>query len=89
MTPLYKVEVLYHHLVQSYEGAKDAEVRAASKLLMVALYNLQANDDGWYGLVKEYIEIIKEDTARFELFMCHNRSDYKDNVLVLPTRNKY
>ena len=86
MTPLDKVELLYQHLVQSYDGAKDAEVRAASKLLMVALHSLKENEsENWYGVVKEYIDILQDEPTRFEQFMNCNRSDFKENELVLST----
>lgn len=85
MTPLDKVEVLYQHLVQqSYEGAKDAEVRAASKLLMVALYSLKEHEGkGWRSIVGEYMQILEDDAQRFEQFMNYNRSNYTEDVLVL------
>jgi len=84
MTPLDKVEVLYQHLVQSYDGARDAEVRAASKLLMVALYSLKEHEGkGWRNIVWEYMQILEEDAQRFEQFMNYNRSNYTEDVLVL------
>jgi hypothetical protein len=87
MTPLDKVEVLYRDLVQSYDGAKDAEIRSASKLLMVALYRLREHEQKqWQGIVKEYSEILELDADRFERFLESNRSNYQEEVLVIPVR---
>jgi hypothetical protein len=86
MTPLDKVEALYRHLVSSYGEAEDAEVRAATKLLMVALYNLKEHAGvQWHGIVMEYLDILREDPSRFESFMQSNRSDYEEEVLEIPT----
>ena len=88
MTPLDKVEVLYQHLVYSYEGAQDAEVRAASKLLMVALCKIKESDRyDWFETVQEYIDILRNDPAKFERFVDQNRSHYQEEVLILPVRH--
>ena len=85
MTPLDKVEVLYRDLVHGYGDAKDGEVRAASKLLMVALYNLREHaGDQWYDIVDEYVGILKTDPSRFEQFMQSNRSHFDDDVMMIP-----
>ncbi len=85
MTPLDKVEVLYRDLVHGYGDAKDGEVRAASKLLMVALYHLREHaGDQWYNTVEEYVDILKNDAARFEQFMQSNRSHFDDDVMTIP-----
>jgi hypothetical protein len=85
MTPMDKVEVLYRDLVHGYGDAKDGEVRAASKLLMVALYNLKENaGDQWCDIVEEYLEILKNDASRFEQFMQSNRSHFDDDVMTIP-----
>ena len=89
MTPLDKVEVLYRDLVLHYEDAEDAEVRAASKLLMAALYNLRQHAGRqWHEVVQEYLEIIQQDPDKFERFMDSNRSEYQDSVLVIPVHDK-
>ncbi len=80
-----KVEVLYHDLVHGYGEARDGEVRAASKLLMVALYNLREHGgDQWSEIVEEYLEILKNDASRFEQFMQSNRSHFDDDVMTIP-----
>jgi hypothetical protein len=85
MTPLDKVEVLYQELVRSYGTAKDADIRASSKLLMVALYNLKQHaGNQWHALAMEYLDILQQDPARFERFMQSNRSVYEDQELVIP-----
>jgi hypothetical protein len=45
MTPLEKVEALYQELVAWYGEGSDREIRAASKLLMVALLKLESTGD--------------------------------------------
>ena len=87
MTPLDKVEALFRDLVVSYGEAEDAEIRAASKLLMVALYRLrECTEAQWHGTAMEYMEILRDDPARFERFLQSNRSDYEEDVLVIPAR---
>lgn len=41
ITPLEKVEDLYEELVNWYGAGTDREIRAASKLLMIALLKLK------------------------------------------------
>ena len=90
MTPLDKVEVLYEDLVRSYGEAEDAQIRAASKLLMVALFNLKRHaGHQWHVLVREYLDILQEDPERFERFLESNRSDYQEDVMAIPVHNPH
>jgi hypothetical protein len=83
-----KVEVLYEDLVRSYGEANDAQVRAASKLLMVALFNLKRHaGHEWHSLVSEYLGILQDEPERFERFLESNRSDYQEDVLIIPVHN--
>lgn len=87
MTPLDKVEVLYQHLVAHYGEGRDREIRAASKLLMVALDRMKAHGGpGWRGLVLEYLDILVEDPARYAAMLAKNRSAFEDEALVVPVR---
>ena len=53
MTPLEEVEALYQELVDWYDDGADREIRAASKLLMVALLKLKEHGEfGWQGSSK-------------------------------------
>jgi hypothetical protein len=75
MTPLEKVEALFDELVDHYGGAADREVRAAAKLLIVAISRLQASDPNrWVALVEEYLALAKDDPDRFERIVRANRS---------------
>lgn len=90
MTPLDKADVLYQELVHHYEGAKDAEVRAAGKLLLVALSNLQQNSpDNWAQIVREYTDILSTDPPRFRRILQANRSEYNEEVLVIKIRKTH
>jgi hypothetical protein len=74
MTPLERVEALYHQLVADYGEGKDREVRAASKLLMVALLQLQEHGGpGWQGMVEDYVLMLKNDPERYRSMLDANR----------------
>ena len=77
-TPIEKVEALYEELVDWYGEGSDREIRAASKLLMIALLKLKAHGGfGWQGLVEDYILMLKNDPARFGRVMEANRGEDK------------
>jgi hypothetical protein len=66
MTPLEKVELLYDELVAHYESGEDREIRAASKLLLVALDKFREHGgNGWTALLDEYIVMVKENPDKF------------------------
>ncbi len=76
MTPMERVEALYRELVVHYHEAPDAQVRAATKLLLVAIAELKCNGGlGWAGLVRDYIAIAERDPERFSRILAANRSD--------------
>ncbi len=53
--PLQQMDRLYEQLVSHYGDATDREIRAASKLLLVALEKFQQHGGpGWINLVEEY-----------------------------------
>ncbi len=87
MTPLDKVEVLYRDLVHGYGEGTDREVRAASKLLMVALAELKEHaGPQWHGLVQEYLSILENEPEKFERMLSANRSNFKHDVLIVKVR---
>jgi hypothetical protein len=89
MTPLDKIEVLFRDLVYHYGEAKDGEIRAAVKLLMVSLSNLKRYAGSeWYGLAQEYVNIMRDDPAKFESMLAANRSRYDDQTLMIPVRGR-
>jgi hypothetical protein len=76
MTPLERAEVLYRELVVHYHEAQDAEVRAATKLLLVAIAELKRHGGvGWAALVYDYVAIADRDPERFNRILSANRSD--------------
>jgi hypothetical protein len=69
-SPLKKVEAFYDELLAHYGSAKDRELRAAAKLLLVALDNFRRHGgQNWLSLVTEYISMIKEHPEKFDLLM--------------------
>ncbi|BBO82166.1 hypothetical protein [Desulfosarcina ovata] len=65
--PLQKVDQLYAELVSHYDNAKDGEIRAAAKLLIVALEKLQHHGGpDWMCLVNEYIALINDNPRKFD-----------------------
>ena len=78
MTPLERVERLYLELVDSYGEGSDREIRAASKLLMVALIKLKEHGGfGWQGMVEDYLLILKNDPQRYARMLDANRGEGK------------
>ncbi len=83
MTPLERVETLYRDLVQHYHEAEDAELRAAAKLLLVAIAGLRRHGGpAWQHLVNEYVQIASQDPERFERILKASRTGSED-----PTGN--
>ncbi len=79
LTPLEKVEYLYAELVDWYGDADKKELRAAAKLLIVALDKFESfGGHAWQHLVFEYIEILKNDPERFQKIIESNRGELKE-----------
>jgi len=78
MTPLERTEALYKELIGWYGNGSDKELRAASKLLMVALDRLRAHaGDDWQSLVRSYMVILAEDPERFRKMLDSQRGESK------------
>ena len=78
MTPLEKTEALYGELVTWYGEGDKKELRAASKLLMVALDKLHEHGEHeWQALVKSYIDILANDPADFQRMLDAQRGEKK------------
>jgi hypothetical protein len=76
LTPLEKVETLYNELVDWYGEGTDREIRAASKLLMVALLKLKENGGlAWQELVEDYLLILRNDPERYRRMLDANRGN--------------
>jgi hypothetical protein len=76
MTPLEKVEALYEELVTHYGEGEERELRAAAKLLLVALDKFKAcNGQRGIELAEEYLDLIKHNPEKFERILIGNRSE--------------
>lgn len=76
MTPLERAEALYGELVAHYCGAPDAEMRAAAKLLLVAIAELKRHGGADFRrIVYEYVALAERDPERFERILRASRSD--------------
>ena len=74
MTPLERVETFYRELAEHYHEASDAHLRAATKLLLVAIAEIKRHGGAdWQGLLDEYVDIAKRDPAKFERMIQGNR----------------
>lgn len=79
MTPLERVEALFDDLVRWYGEGSDRELRAASKLLMVALLKLKEHGGfGWQGLVEDYLIMLKNDPERYQRMLEANRGERRE-----------
>jgi hypothetical protein len=79
LTPLEKVEFLYAEMVDWYGEADKKELRAASKLLIIALDKFaEHGGHTWQHLVLEYFDILKNDPQRFQKIIEANRGELKD-----------
>lgn len=75
MTPLERVERLYRDLTRHYRGGRDAELRAAAKLLLVAIAAMRHHGGPtWHHLVDDYVRIARHDPKRFERIMEASRT---------------
>jgi hypothetical protein len=82
MTPLEKTEVFFDELVAHYGEGEDREIRAAAKLMLVALAKFKEHSGSrGIGLADEYLNLLKYDPEKFERIMQSNRSQKDDNFL--------
>jgi hypothetical protein len=65
-SPTDRIETLYRELVAHYGQGDDRELRAAAKLLLVALAKFRLHGGRrWEALLDEYVAIAKHDPERF------------------------
>jgi len=82
MTPLDKTEAFFDELVAHYGEGEDREIRAASKLMLVALAKFKEHGyPSGIELADEYLNLIKQDPEKFDRIMQSNRSHSVDNWL--------
>jgi hypothetical protein len=79
MTPLDRVELLYGELVEHYSTGRDAELRAAAKLLLVALDRFRTHGGpAWQALLDEYLDIARRDPEKFTRMLAAQRGEKED-----------
>jgi hypothetical protein len=82
MTPLEKTEQFFDELVAHYGEGEDREIRAAAKLMLVALDKFKAYG-GLHGveLAAEYLNLLRYDPEKFARIIISNRSSGDGNRL--------
>ena len=81
-SPTDRVEALYQELVAPYGQGDDRELRAAAKILLVALAKFRAHGGRqWGALLAEYVDIVKHDPERLERMLQSNSSSSPDELL--------
>ncbi|MGY6278083.1 hypothetical protein [Methylomonas sp. MgM2] len=74
MTPLEKTEAFFNDLVAHYGEGDDREIRAASKLMLVALAKFKEHGGpNGINLADEYLNLAKNDPEKFERILQSNR----------------
>jgi len=82
MTPLEKTETFFDELVAHYSEGDDREIRAASKLMLVALAKFKEHGGPqWINLADEYLNLAKYDPKKFERILQSNRGQPGDSWL--------
>jgi hypothetical protein len=80
--PVERVEALYAELVQHYGEGEQRELRAAAKILLVALAKFREHGGPhWATLLDEYVETLKQDPQRFERMLESNRATTPNELL--------
>ncbi|ESQ13909.1 MAG: hypothetical protein N838_13540 [Thiohalocapsa sp. PB-PSB1] len=77
-----QVEQLYENLILHYGDGDRRELRAAAKLLLVALVKFREHGGcNWSSLLDEYIDALKNDPVKFERILESNRATSADELL--------
>ncbi len=75
MTPLEKTEAFFDELVAHYGEGEEREIRAAAKLMLVALAKFKEHGGPTsIDLADEYLNLLKYDPEKFERILQSNRS---------------
>jgi hypothetical protein len=79
--PIERVEALYEELVRHYGDGEQREIRAAAKVLLVALAKFREHGGPqWATLLDEYVDILKRDPHRFQRMLESNRATTPDEL---------
>ena len=82
VTPMERVERLYADLVDHYGEGDKREIRAAAKILLVALAKFREHGGPhWQALLDEYVNALKHDPEQFERMLESNRATSSDQLL--------
>jgi hypothetical protein len=74
-TPLEQAEQLFKTLTQHYGEGQDKELRAASKMLLVALDQFRTHGgQHWQTLFYEYVNLALFEPDTFDRILDNNRS---------------
>jgi hypothetical protein len=77
-TPLEQAEQLLDKLIQHYNEGQDKELRAASKMLLVALDQFRKHGgQHWQTLFYEYVNLALFEPDTFNKILDNNRSHPK------------
>jgi len=80
MTPLEKTELFFDELVAHYGEGEDREIRAAAKLMLVALAKFKEHcGPRGIDLADEYLNLLKYDPEKFERIMQSNRGSHDED----------
>jgi hypothetical protein len=81
-SPTDRVDALYRELVAHYGNGDDRELRAAAKMLLVALAKFRAHGGvRWASLLDEYVDIAKHDPERLQRLLEANSGSSPDELL--------
>lgn len=81
-TPMERVEQLYGDLVAHYGEGDKRELRAAAKILLVALSKFREHGGAqWQSLLEEYVDALKHDPQKFERMLESNRATSSDELI--------
>ncbi|MGD8207070.1 MAG: hypothetical protein PVH47_03230 [Thiohalocapsa sp.] len=81
-TPMERVEQLFEELVAHYGSGERRELRAAAKILLVALVKFREHGGPhWQSLLDEYVDALKNDPTRFERILESNRAAPSDELI--------
>ncbi|MGB5735910.1 MAG: hypothetical protein WBM40_15850 [Thiohalocapsa sp.] len=81
-TPMERVEHLYADLVAHYGEGDQRELRAAAKILLVALSKFREHGGvHWQTLLDEYVDALKHDPQKFERMLESNRATSSDELI--------
>lgn len=75
LSPLERVEHCHAELLVHYADAEDAELRAAAKLLLVALDKFRRHGGPhWHQRVEEYLLMARDNPQKLDAVLAGNRS---------------